>query len=133
MDFVGFLVIHPTKSVHQFHSITQYFVLCHKTSAQLSREHYHPMLSIVQYAPELRQVKKGHLVRVLYATKLRRVLTGDVIDHNRNRGVPDVGRDEGAETLLAGGIPQLKAHCTVFQVHGLRQEIDADCCLCMET
>ena len=34
---------------------------------------------------------------------------GDVVDHNGNRGVADVGRDEGAEALLACSVPELEA------------------------
>lgn len=46
-------------------------------------------------------------------------LTGDVVDHHSDTRVSDVGGDEGSKSFLAGGIPELKPHCPVFQIHGL--------------
>lgn len=41
---------------------------------------------------------------------------GDVVDDHRHRRVSDIAGDEGPETLLPGGIPQLKPHRAVLQV-----------------
>lgn len=38
------------------------------------------------------------------------VLTGDVIDHNRDGGVADVTGNEAAETLLTRRVPELESN-----------------------
>lgn len=57
---------------------------------------------------------------------MERIGIGDVIDDNSDRGIPNVAWYEAPETLLAGGVPQLKANRPVLQVHGLGEEIDTD-------
>lgn len=51
---------------------------------------------------------------------------GDVVHHDGGARVPDVGRDERAEALLARRVPDLQTHGALLQVHGLGQEVHAD-------
>lgn len=51
-------------------------------------------------------------------------LTGDVVNDDSDARVSDVGRDEGAEALLSGGVPELEADGAILKVHGLGQEVD---------
>ena len=48
------------------------------------------------------------------------------MDNDGDGAVANVGGDEGAEALLAGGVPELKANCAVFEIHCFGEEIDAD-------
>jgi len=57
---------------------------------------------------------------------MKRVGIGDIVDDDSNGRIADVGRNEGSKPFLARGVPQLKPHGPVFQIHCLRQEIDAD-------
>ena len=50
----------------------------------------------------------------------------DVVDDDGDGAVANVGGDERAEALLAGGVPQLKANGTIFEIHGFGEEINAD-------
>lgn len=43
----------------------------------------------------------------------------NIVYDDRHAGVTDVRGDQGAESFLAGGIPELKADRSVFQVHRL--------------
>ncbi len=52
--------------------------------------------------------------------------TGDVVDDDGDGRVADVRGDEGAEPLLAGRVPQLQADGAVVEVHGLREEVNAN-------
>ena len=47
----------------------------------------------------------------------------NIVDNNGNARVSDVGRNQGTESLLAGGIPKLKANGSVFKIHGLMKHI----------
>mmetsp|Transcript_6813 Transcript_6813/g.26330 ORF Transcript_6813/g.26330 Transcript_6813/m.26330 type:complete len:322 (+) Transcript_6813:165-1130(+) len=68
----------------------------------------------------------AHILDPLGCVQKRRTI-GDVVHYHGHGGVPDVAGDEAAEALLTSGIPQLQAHCAVVQVHGLGQEVDANC------
>ena len=51
--------------------------------------------------------------------------TGDVVDDDGDARVADVRRDQTAEPLLAGRVPQLESDGAVLEVHGLGQKVDA--------
>lgn len=57
------------------------------------------------------------------------VRTCDVVHHDGDGRVADVRGNERAEAFLAGGVPQLQPYGAVLQVHGFREEINADGCL----
>eukprot|EP00632_Arachnochrysis_sp_CCMP2950_P002849 CAMPEP_0185710538 /NCGR_PEP_ID=MMETSP1164-20130828/30938_1 /TAXON_ID=1104430 /ORGANISM="Chrysoreinhardia sp, Strain CCMP2950" /LENGTH=452 /DNA_ID=CAMNT_0028378055 /DNA_START=46 /DNA_END=1403 /DNA_ORIENTATION=+ len=49
-----------------------------------------------------------------------------VVHDDGDRAVADVRRDEAAEPLLAGGVPQLEPHGAVLEVHRFGEKVDAD-------
>ena len=51
---------------------------------------------------------------------------GDVVDDDGDGAVADVRRDQAAEALLAGRVPELQAHGPVLEVHCFGEEVDAD-------
>lgn len=61
---------------------------------------------------------------LLYA--LEGVAVGDIIDDNGHRGIANVVGDEGLESLLASGVPELEADGLLLEEDVLGDEIDAD-------
>ena len=51
---------------------------------------------------------------------------GDVVDEEGAEGAAVVGGGDGAEALLAGGVPDLGLDVLAVDVHALRLELDAD-------
>lgn len=50
----------------------------------------------------------------------------NIDDDEAGIGISDVGGDEGAEALLACGIPELQTECFSVNLHGLGHEVDSD-------
>ena len=51
---------------------------------------------------------------------------GYVVDNDGDGAIANIGGDEGAEALLAGGVPELEANSAIFEIHCFGEEIDAD-------
>lgn len=52
-------------------------------------------------------------------------LTRDVVHDYCHAGIANVGRNERTESLLSRGVPELKAHGAILEVHRLGEEVDA--------
>jgi hypothetical protein len=61
---------------------------------------------------------KGHTVEA--------PLIGDIVDEQDAHGAAVVGSGDGAETLLAGGVPDLQLDALAVELDGPYLEVDAD-------
>jgi hypothetical protein len=57
---------------------------------------------------------------------LERSLVGHIVDKQDAHGPAVVGSGDGAEALLAGGIPDLQLDALAIQLDGSDLEVDAD-------
>lgn len=61
--------------------------------------------------------KGGGGIAIVISTKVFLLRTGNVVNDDGYGRVANIARDQTAETLLPGRVPQLQPHCSVFQVH----------------
>lgn len=61
-----------------------------------------------------------------FVDRKKRGTIGDIVDDDSDGGIANVRRDEGPKAFLSSGIPQLKTHGAILQIHGFGQEVDAN-------
>lgn len=61
-----------------------------------------------------------------FSCVLERFSVRNIVHHHSNARVSDVGRNQGTESLLAGGIPKLKTDSPIFKVHSLDTIVSPD-------
>ena len=52
--------------------------------------------------------------------------TCDIVHHNSDRRITDIGGNKRSESFLTCCVPKLKSNGAVLQIHGLGKKIDAD-------
>jgi hypothetical protein len=57
---------------------------------------------------------------------MERTLVGDVVDEQNAHGAAVVSGGDGAEALLAGGVPDLQLYALAVELDGADLEVDAD-------
>lgn len=66
-----------------------------------------------------------HLLQPVFDV-IERLLLGDIIDQQSSDGTPVVGPGDRPEILLPSGVPDLQLNVFIFDLDGLRPELNPD-------